>query len=254
MRTQAEAPSTAERSLLFGAGVLALRKGDFLLAGFPRSGSTWTRHVLCNLISLNEWNGREVESVLNETMPALGASNLFRPWPHSTIPRVIKTHHRYSPLFGNIPSIGIVRDPRDVMVSRYHLIRDKRDELRQPFGAFIRGHRHGLETWFRHYTSWRRHWRLALRYEDMLADPHREFARLLNALGSSCRDGTLEEAIARSSFQSLQSAERERKPTVGRDGLFFRSGSSGQWHDYFDEGDQAYYRDLAKRYDVGAYP
>jgi hypothetical protein len=64
----------------------------------------------------------------------------------------------------------------------------------------------------------------------------------------------LEEAIARSSFQSLQSAERERKPTVGRDGLFFRSGSSGQWHDYFDEGDQAYYRDLATRYDVGAYP
>ena len=173
--TQAEAPSSAERTLLFGAGVLALRKDDFLLAGFPRSGSTWTRHVLTNLISLNEWSGREVEAVLNETMPALGASNLFRPWPHSTIPRVIKTHHRYSPLFRNIPSIGIVRDPRDVMVSRYHLIRDKRDELRQPFGTFIRGRRHGLETWFRHYTSWRRR-RLALRYEDMLADPHREFA------------------------------------------------------------------------------
>ena len=104
--SQAEAPSSAERTLLFGAGVLALRKDDFLLAGFPRSGSTWTRHVLCNLISLNEWSGREVEAVLNETMPALGASNLFRPWPHSTIPRVIKTHHRYSPLFRNIPSIG----------------------------------------------------------------------------------------------------------------------------------------------------
>ena len=102
------------------------------------------------------------------------------------------------------------------MVSRYHLIRDKRDELRQPFGTFIRGRRHGLETWFRHYTSWRRPG-LALRYEDMLADPHREFARFLNGLGISCRDGMLEEAIARSSFQSLQSAERDRKPTVGRD-------------------------------------
>lgn len=253
MSTLAEAPSSAERSLLFGAGLLALRKDDYLLAGFPRSGSTWTRHVLCNLISLNEWNGREVESVLNVTMPALGASNLFRPWPHRTMPRVIKTHHRYSPLFRSIPSISIIRDPRDVMVSRYHLIRDKRDEFGEPFGRFIRDRRHGLENWFRHYTSWRPHAKLELRYEEMLADPHREFTRLLGTLGVTCHAGMLDEAIARSSFKSLQSAEKQRKPSVHQDGLFFRSGSSGQWHGYFDEDDRAYYLELATKYDVRAY-
>jgi estrone sulfotransferase len=254
MSTLAEAPSSAERSLLFGAGLLALRKDDYLLAGFPRSGSTWTRHVLCNLISLNEWNGREVESILNATMPALGATNLFRPWPHRTIPRVIKTHHRYSPLFRSIPSISIIRDPRDVMVSRYHLIRDKRDEFGEPFGRFIRDRRHGLENWFRHYTSWRPHARLELRYEEMLADPHREFTRLLGTLGVTSHAGMLDEAIVRSSFESLQSAEKQRKPSVHEDGLFFRSGSSGQWHGYFDEDDRAYYLGLATKYDVRAYP
>lgn len=253
MSTSARALSSAQRYLLFGAGLLALRKGDFLLAGFPRSGTTWTRHVLCNLISLNEWHGREVESVLNATMPALGASSLFRPWPHPTIPRVIKTHHRYSPLFRDLPSISIIRDPRDVMVSRYHLIRDNRGELGEPFGLFIRDRRYGLENWFRHYTSWRPHWKVTLRYEDMLADPHREFSRLLGSLGVTCHDGMLDEAIARSSFQSLQSSEKQRKPAATQDGLFFRSGSSGQWRDYFDEDDRAYYLELTTRYDVWAY-
>jgi hypothetical protein len=254
MSTSAEAPSSAERYLLFGTGLLALRKDDFLLAGFPRSGSTWTRHVLCNLISLNEWNGRDVESVLNATMPALGANNLFRRWSHPTMPRVIKTHHLYSPLFRNLPTISIIRDPRDVMVSRYHLIRDQRDEFAEPFDRFIRDRRHGLENWFRHFSSWRPHSKLVLRYEDMLADPDREFARLLGTLGVTCPDGMLEEAISRSSFRSLQSAEKQRKPSVRQDGLFFRSGSSGQWHDYFGEDDRAYYLELAARYDVRAYP
>ena len=254
MSTSGKSHSSAERYLLLGSGLLALRKDDFLLAAFPRSGTTWTRHVLCNLISLNEWNGRDVESVLNATMPALGANNLFRRWSHPTMPRVIKTHHRYSPLFRNPSTISIIRDPRDVMVSRYHLIRDNREELAEPFGRFIRDRRHGLETWFRHFSSWRPHSKLILRYEDMLADPHREFARLLGTLGVTCRDGLLVEAIARSSFRSLQSAEKQRKPSVSQDALFFRSGSSGQWHDYFDEDDRAYYLELAAMYDIGAYP
>ena len=244
----------ARRYLLLGTGLLALRKDDFLLAGFPRSGTTWTRHVLCNLISLNEWNGAEVESVLNATMPALGANDLFRPWPHATMPRVVKTHHRYSPLFRKLPTISVIRDPRDVMVSRYHLIRDNRDEFTGSFDRFIRDRRHGLESWFKHYSSWRPRSKLVLRYEDMLADPHREFSRLLDALGVDRRDSVLDEAIARSSFRSLQSAEKQRKPSVSQDGLFFRSGGSGQWGDYFGEDDRAYYLELATRYDVEAYP
>ena len=38
----------------------------------------------------------------------------------------------------------------------------------------------------------------------------------------------------------------QRKPSVRQEGLFFRSGSSGQWHDYFDEDDRAYYLELAR--------
>lgn len=254
MRALAESRLPSKRYVLIGSGLLALRKHDFLLAGFPRSGTTWTRHVLCNLISLNEWDGREVESILNATMPALGANDLFRPWTSTTIPRVIKTHHRYSPLFRSPTSITIIRDPRDVMVSRYHLVRDNHDEFAGSFSQFIRDRRQGLESWFRHYSSWRPHSKLVLRYEDMLADPRREFGRLLDTLGVDHPDEMLEEAIARSSFRSLQSAEQQRNPSAGRDSLFFRSGSSGQWHQYFGDDDRAYYLELTARYDMDAYP
>lgn len=253
MSASGESRSPARRYVLLATGVLALRRDDFLLTGFPRSGTTWTRHVLCNLISLNEWDGAEVESVLNETMPALGANDLSRPWPHVTMPRVVKTHHRYSPLLRKPRSVSLIRDPRDVMVSRYHLIRDKRGESEGPFDEFIRDGRQGLESWFKHFVSWRPHSKLVLRYEDMLADPHLEFGRLLDTLGVDRRDEMLAEAIARSSFRSLQLAEKRRKPTVPEDGLFFRSGSSGRWRERFSEDDLNYYHELATKYDVGEY-
>ena len=112
MRTLRDARASVSRLILIGTGVVALRNGDVILAGFPRSGTTWTRHVLCNLISLNEWGGRDVEPILDQTMPALGANNLFHAWRHSTMPRVVKTHHPYTRLFRSVPAVGLIRDPR----------------------------------------------------------------------------------------------------------------------------------------------
>lgn len=253
MSSRAEVAASIRRYVLVASGVMAMRRRDFLLAGFPRSGTTWTRHVLCNVISLCEWQGRDVEPVLNDTMPALGANDLFRRWPHASVPRVIKTHHRYSPAFGLPTAIIVIRDPRDVMVSRFHLIRDKRDESSQPFDRFIRDRRQGLESWFKHYASWRPHATLVLRYEDMLSDPHHAFGRLLDTLGSRIDDAVLSEAIERSSFPSLQAAERRRAPAATGNGLFFRSGSSGQWREYFGDADHGYFAEVSKRYGVEEY-
>jgi hypothetical protein len=69
-----------------------------------------------------------------------------------------------------------------------------------------------------------------------------------------CPDEMLSEAIERSSFRSLQLAERQRKPSVSEGALHFRSGSSGQWETYFDDDDLVYYRELAAKYDVSIYP
>jgi hypothetical protein len=246
--------AAVSRYVVGGSSLLAIGSRDVLFAGYYRSGTTWTRLVLANLIALNELDGRDVEPILNDVMPELGVNSLFRRWPYRTTPRVIKTHRRYSPLFGRARSFGIIRDPRDVMVSRYHKRHDRWQDFGSSFGAFIRDPRFGLEDWWAHYLSWRDHWLLTLRYEDLLADPQDGFGRLIDVLGVAPGEGTLEAAIDRTDFRRLQAAERRRNPDAPEGALHYRAGSAGQWARYFDDDDLAYYRSVAARYDPNLYP
>jgi estrone sulfotransferase len=245
--------SRAGRYAAYLSALAGLRGNDILLASFPRSGNTWIRFFLCNLISLREWNSRAVDfAVVNDTMPALGLNNLLRPWPHSTIPRVIKTHQRYSPLLGGVRSIGIVRDPRDVMVSLFHYRRDRKATYEGSFSQFIHHPRYGLEAWFKHYTSWQGRWTILVKYEDMRENQAREFSRICDMIEVNLPKELVDEAIARSNIGSARRTEK----AFGVEGqaLFARSGASGQWKPYFSERDVALYRELVARFDARVYP
>lgn len=225
-----------------------------LLASFPRSGNTWVRLFLCNLISMREWGGREVDfPLLNETMPELGVSNLLARWPHRTIPRVVKTHQRYRFVFGRKPSIGIIRDPRDVMVSYYHFLRDRKGTYNDSFGEFVRHPRYGLPSWFAHYTSWRDRWAVVARFEDMVEDTPREFRRILVVLDVELSDEDVHQAVARSSIGGMRRAESRATSVTRDEARFARSGASGQWKAYFSDEDIAYYLELANRFDAHVY-
>lgn len=239
--------------LRFASGLAGLRSGDVFLASFPRSGNTWVRFFLCNLISLCEWDGREVDfSLLNQTMPELGVNNLLARWPHPTMPRVVKTHQRYRFVFGRKASIGIIRDPRDVMVSYYHFTHDRKRIYSGSFAQFIRHPRYGLPSWFAHYTSWRSRWSVVVRFEDLLEEPVRELRRVLDVLDVQPADEVVEEAVSRASLGALRRAE-SREPAKGQYGAFARSGTSGQWSAYFSDDDSAHYIELAKLHGAGVY-
>ena len=64
-----------------------LRKDDVILAAYPKTGSTWVRFMLCNLISLNEWNGKIVDfETLNDTLISFGQGRLTQEWPYRSLP------------------------------------------------------------------------------------------------------------------------------------------------------------------------
>jgi estrone sulfotransferase len=236
---------------LYALGFAGMRAEDIILASFPRSGSTWVRFVLCNLISLREWNGKEVEfALLNETMPALGANTLLRRWPHSTIPRVVKTHKRYLPIFRRNRSIGIIRDPRDVMVSFYHYQKDRRRTYAGSFAEFLRDEHLGLENWFRHYTSWRNHWTLVVRYEDLRRDSLSGFRHILSMLGTSVPEDSVREAIRRSSLEEIRGVEATVPGSETKNARFARNGGIRQWLSYFSEEDLTYCDALLERFEV----
>ena len=140
------------------------------------------------------------------------------------------------PCSGTIPAISIIRDPRDVMVSRYHLIRDKRDEIAEPFDRFIRDRppRPGelvqallvvAAALDASCCDTRTCWPIPIGNSAASSAPS----------ASSCRD---EHARTRRSFgRASEACSRQRNDgshRVPQDGLFFRSGSSGPWRERFE--------------------
>jgi hypothetical protein len=89
-------------------------------------------------------------------------------------------------------------------------------------------------SWSQHVLSWTRKPHRAIyvmRYEDMLAEPHKTFGALARHLLFKPTESELADAIDRSSFERLREQEekegfRERPEVAER---FFRDGRAEQW-------------------------
>ena len=163
----------------------------------------------------------------------------------------VKTHNSRTRAFGAglVPpeltrsAIYILRNPLDVALSyarHYGMTAEAAAEaigrpdnvIAPSSGTVIQF----LGSWSAHVLSWTRCRDfpvLVLRYEDIEADPEREFARVLAHIGATADPERIARAVAFSSFDELRRQEDaagfiERSPTSDR---FFHSGRSGAWHD-----------------------
>ena len=110
----------------FAARGLTVYPDDTFLVSFPRSGNTWTRFLVCNLINPDDpVNFAQLESRIPEIYDVTDRN--LRAFPR---PRIIKSHECFDPRYKKI--IYIVRDPRDVLISYYEFQLKRRvisDEL-----------------------------------------------------------------------------------------------------------------------------
>lgn len=256
--------TTLRKIRLYGIGLLGLRRDDVILASFPRSGSTWLRFILCNLLLLTEGDeprgdGEVVDfPKLNATMPELGVSDLRKPWPFSLLPRIVKTHRPYLPLGRAERSILVLRDPRDVMVSCYaYEMGMTEPRFRGSFREFLRHRRFGLEAWFRHTRSWLEPAGHLIAYEDLRADPLASVLGALDSLDVEVERHRVETALERSRIDRVRRIEASSG--VGKEGRFkddFRfagAGVSGGWQDRFSPEDLELYAELHARYRIDRY-
>jgi hypothetical protein len=225
---------------------------DIFLVSYPRSGNTWTRFLLGNLIYQDEpVTFSNIESRIPEIY--FNRDRALRRLPR---PRILKSHECFQPHYRRV--IYIVRDPRDVAVSYYHhnvKARNIPDDY--PMDSFVpRFMASEFDTkfgsWYDNVLSWRSMRRkdpafLVLRYEDMKRDATRELTKVVAFL-ERCSFGkvaytqeTLQRAIELSSLERMRALEKQEASRwvltkhTRSDKPFVRSAKSGTWKSHLAE-------------------
>jgi hypothetical protein len=220
---------------------LAVRADDSFIISYPRSGNTWTRFLIANLLHPQKpVTFAEIEGLIPDAEAQ--SSRYLRGIPS---PRMIKSHSYFDPRYPRV--IYVVRDPRDVALSYYDFSRKYRQiednyPLERYVEDFTTGHllSAGWGTWGENVASWvyargARPGFLVVRYEDMKARPEQELARIAEFLGIHASAELLGTAIERSSADRM----REMEKTQGKDWVttkdkrndipFVRTASVGGW-------------------------
>lgn len=85
---------------------------------------------------------------------------------------------------------------------------------------------------------------IEIRYEDMLADPHAVMARVFKALDVDSDPAIVHHCVHRNQFEYLTG----RKPGQEARNEFIRKGVSGEWREYFTEGNKKIFKEIAGRW------
>lgn len=227
---------------------LTVYPDDTFIVSYPKSGNTWTRFLIGNLIYYP--TGVDFSNI-NRLVPDPGdlSKRYLKSLPR---PRIIKSHQPFDPRYKRV--ICVVRDPRDVLLSEYYFD-VKRMAIEEGFPIerfverFVAGEvNHEAGSWGENVGSWmgaRRNSKrfregenfLLLRYEDIGADPGRELSRTAAFLGIKPSEDQLRMAVVRSSADEMRKLEKAQAHlwsstmATRKDKPFVRAAKSGGWRD-----------------------
>ena len=213
---------------------------DVFIVSYPKSGNTWTRFLIANLV----YPDRNPDfSNINELIPdpeVLSKKHLNR----VSRPRFIKSHQYFDPRYPRV--IYIVRDPRDVVLSEYHFdikrgLIDESYPIQRFVQSFVAGEvHHPYGTWGENVASWLYVRQndprfLLVRYEALQTQGMREMKRIAEFLGMPHDAKALTFAIEQSSADRMRKLEKEQAHLWSStretklDKPFVRGARAGDW-------------------------
>ena len=219
----------------------AIYPDDTFLVSYPRSGNTWTRFLIANLV----YPDKDVSFLNIERLIPDTSSQSNRAMRRTPRPRLIKIHEYFDHRCRKV--IYIARDPRDVVLSYYDFQRKYRHfEDGYPLERYVddciqgRLSSAGWGTWGENVASWlytrgKTKGFLLLRYEDMMEDPARELTRVAAFLGIDTDPARIQNAVDKSSANRMREMEkRESGQWVAtrnhrQDIPFVRVAKAGGW-------------------------
>jgi Sulfotransferase domain len=210
-----------------------LRPADVFVASYPKSGITWTRFVLFELLSGMPAGFRAT----NELMSGIGRhAKGLRLLPGGG--RLIGTHEQYRKDYKR--AIYLVRDGRDVVLSEYAFLKaleyfqGSLDDYIKTF-LFTCGSAYGYGPWQRNVTSWLdspiagTKDLLLVRFEDLRQDPITWFSRIIEFLGVEADREKIKVAVENNSIQKMREKEDKEPVRVSISGRFVRDGAVRGW-------------------------
>ena len=247
----------SRKCYLWTRSIIEIKAIDSLLVGYPKTGSTWIRYFLYSLLRQRQDNLEQTIDAMNAAMPEFANKSFFEPWLFAETSRIIKTHQLGLPFLKNKHAALVVRDPRDIVVSYFHYASGlKSSEFSGSISDILRHPKMGVDSFFKHYESWRGSVGLVLRYEDLKDDPFLGFTQLAKFFGIERSDDEIRASIEVANFLNMQVAQEKSsnlKAEFKEGHQFVRSGKKEQWRELFSEEDIAYYESLRAMYSFDLY-
>jgi hypothetical protein len=206
---------------------------DFIIASFPRSGNTWLRLLVADILEQRAGlpTGTRLPIPIDRVIPDLDADPVTDIDPRIDLGfRLLKTHDRYQPTQPR--AVYVVRRPDDALVSYYYFHR-RYPHLQKVAKAgpdsFVR----------RHATDWLAHVRsylagvgrgapiLVLTYEQMQEDAASALRRVMASIGVQATSGEVQRAAAHHEFGRRRALEAQTQASVEPDQYFYRVGAVG---------------------------
>nr|WNS50036.1 sulfotransferase-like protein [Halisarca dujardinii] len=223
---------------------------DIYITSFPKSGTTWTQHV----VKLIKNNGKDDGVNTDKAMPWMEEAHPDE-FKEMQSPRMFKTHMPYNLMFGGAPAtspskfIYLARNPKDVSVSLYHhakCFKLSDTEVAFPFSwdlffeAFMTGQNH-YGSWYDHVLPW---WEnkdaeniLFLKYEDRKKNPRQAVEKIATFLSYNLDPDVLDSITQQSTFEAMKKNPATNwswnKEKYTAEFVMMRKGVIGDWKNYY---------------------
>lgn len=245
-------PQPAKNSLRRRVLRKALRPSDVFLVGHPRSGNTWLAFMLAILKCGPDADAVTLANVGAYVPVVHGKGWEIANYPDLPDPRIFRNEWpKFPELFPR--TIYLIRDPRAVLVSLYHMYQVIFDDQNTNVGEFLDEYlTHGcirkwepqLERWDRQVLRWIERSRedncvMIVNYSEMVENRREALRRIARFIGLEVTQEDLNTAVARGSLQSMRESERRYgaesyTPEQSRRGRFVRKGKIDSWTDELD--------------------